>query len=188
MGKTKRVSVQLRHSVVNICAFSCVYSLLTWKPFHKISQLYSSTTVVMAIYGLHWKWRSLTPCQRHPSKPIEIIFSTIDHVIDLNILAKFGFGKFFWDWGTYTQHIRVCAFFSFFKFVFTFYALWHGYSLNDWTDSDAQYLKRRRLVRGDAFSMIEWNRFLNLAFTRLISAILFGLQNFDRHHRENGTR
>ena len=26
------------------------------------SQFHGSTTVVMAIYGLHWKWRSLTPC------------------------------------------------------------------------------------------------------------------------------
>ena len=34
------------------------------------SQLYGSTTVVMANYGLHWKWRSLTPCQRHPNEPI----------------------------------------------------------------------------------------------------------------------
>ena len=30
----------------------------------------------------------------------------------------------------------------------------HAYSLNGWTDFDAQYLKRRRLVRG-VFSMIE---------------------------------
>ena len=89
-----------------------------------ISQLYGSTTVVMAIYGLHWKWRSLTPCQRHPGEPIEKIFGTIDYVIDLNNLAKFGFGKIFRDWGTYTQHIRVCAF-----FFFNFYALRHAHSL-----------------------------------------------------------
>ena len=79
-----------------------------------VSQLYGSTTVVMANYGLHWKWRSLTPCQRHPSEPIEKIFGTIDYVIDLNNLAKFGFGKISRDWGTYTQHIKVCAFFFFF--------------------------------------------------------------------------
>ena len=84
---------------------------ITWAV---VSQLYGSTTVVMAIYGLHWKWRSLTPCQRHPSEPIEKIFGTIDYVIDLNNLAKFGFGKIFRDWGTYTQHIRFCAFFYFF--------------------------------------------------------------------------
>ena len=41
---------------------------------NNITLLYGSTTVVMAIYGLHWKWRSLTPCQRHPSKPIEKIW------------------------------------------------------------------------------------------------------------------
>ena len=81
------------------------------------SQLYGSTTVVMAIYGLHWKWRSLTPCQRHPSEPIEKKFGTIDYVIDLNNLAKFGFGKIFRDWGTYTQHIRFCVFFFFFFFI-----------------------------------------------------------------------
>ena len=71
-----------------------------------LSQLYGSTTVVMAIYGLHWKWQSLTPCQRHLSEPIEKIFGTIDYVIDLNNLAKFGFRKIFRDWGTYTQHIK----------------------------------------------------------------------------------
>ena len=113
-----------------------------------LSQLYGSTTVVMAIYGLHWKWQSLTPCQRHPSEPIEKIFGTIDNVIDLNNLAKFSFGKIFGDWGTYTQHKGLC----FFK---TFHALRHAYSLNGWTDFDAQYLKRRRLVRGGAFSMIK---------------------------------
>ena len=155
-----------------------------------LSQLYGSTTVVMAIYGLHWKWRSSTPCQRHPSEPIEKIFGTINYVIDLNNLAKFGFGKIFRDRGTYTQHIRFCAFFYFFYFFIflTFYALWHGYSLNGWTDFDAQYLKRRGLVRGGAFSMIERNRFLTLTFKRSKSAILFGLQNFDRHYLENGTR
>ena len=36
-----------------------------------LSQLYSSITVVVAIYGLHWKWQSLTPCQRHLSEQIE---------------------------------------------------------------------------------------------------------------------
>ena len=51
----------------------------------------------MAIYGLHWKLPSLTPCQRHPSEPIEKKFDTIDYVIDLNNLAKFGFGKIFRD-------------------------------------------------------------------------------------------
>ena len=117
------------------------------------SQLYGSTTVVMATYALHWKWRISTPCQRHPSDPIEKIFGTIDYVIDLNNLAKFGFGKIFRDWGTYTQHIRVCAFFFF--FFLTFYALRHAHSLNGWTDFHAQYLKRRRLVQGGAFSMIE---------------------------------
>ena len=153
--------------------------------FRRTSQLYGSTTVVMAIYDLHWKWLSLTPCQRHPSEPIEKIFGTINYVIGLYNLAKFGFGKIFRDWGTYTQHIRVCAFFSFFLKLFT---LRHAYSLNGWTDFDAQYLKRRRLVRGGAFSMIEKNRFLTLTFKRSKSAILFGLQNFDRHYLENGTR
>ena len=76
-----------------------------WQSFftHLVSQLYGSTTVVMATHGLHWKWQSLTPCQRHPSEPIEKIFGAIDYVIDLNNLAKFGFGKIFGDGGTYTQ-------------------------------------------------------------------------------------
>ena len=33
--------------------------------------------------------------------------------------------------------------------------------------------------------MIEKNRFLTLTFKRSKSAILFGLQNFDRHYLEN---
>ena len=136
-------------------AASCIVGIY-FQPVSLISQLYGSTTVVMAIYGLHWKWRSLTPCQRQPSERIEKIFGTINYVIDLNNLAKFGFEKIFRDWGTYTQHIRFWAFFLFFIFYFlyffsTFYALWHGYSQNGWTDFDAQYLKRRRLVRGGAF-------------------------------------
>ena len=57
------------------------------KSFPDFSQLYGSTTVVMAIYDY----------ERHPSKPIEKKFGTIDYVIDLNNLAKFGFGKIFWD-------------------------------------------------------------------------------------------
>ena len=80
--------------------------------------MYGSTTVVMAAHGLHRKWQSLTPCQKHPSKPIEKIFGTIDNVIDLNNLAKFGFGKIFPDGGTHIQHIRVRPFFLFFKFIF----------------------------------------------------------------------
>ena len=83
-----------------------------------LSQLYGSTTVVMATHGLHWKWQSLTPCQRHPSEPIEKIFGTIDYVIDLNNQAKFGFGKIFPDGDTHTQHIRVRPFFFFFFFNF----------------------------------------------------------------------
>ena len=85
-----------------------------------LSQMYGSTTVVMATPGSHWKWQSLSPCQRHPSEPIEIIFGTIDCVIDLNNLAKFGFGKTFLDGGTHTQHIRVRPFFSFFFFFYNF--------------------------------------------------------------------
>ena len=39
--------------------------------------------------------------KRHPSEPIEKIFGTINYVIDLYNLAKFGFWKIFGDWGTY---------------------------------------------------------------------------------------
>ena len=92
----------------------CYLYLWNAVPRGKISQLYGSTTVVMAIYSLHWKWQSLTPCQKHPSEQIEQKFGPIDYVIDLNNLAKCGFGKIFGDWGTYTQHISVCAFFLFF--------------------------------------------------------------------------
>ena len=34
-----------------------------------ISQLHGSIAVVIAVYGLHWNWRSMTHCQRHPSEP-----------------------------------------------------------------------------------------------------------------------
>ena len=95
-----------------------VYLSLSWRYGYFQSQLYGSTTVVMATHGLHWKWQSLTPCQRHPSEPIEKIFGTIDYVIDLNNLAKFGFGKIFPDGDTHTQHIRVRTFFFFFFFNF----------------------------------------------------------------------
>ena len=82
------------------------------------SQLYGSTTVVMATHGLHWKWQSLTPCQRHPSEPIEQIFGTIDFVIDLNNLAKFRFRKNFpgrrYTYPTY----KGSSFFSFFSNFF----------------------------------------------------------------------
>ena len=81
-----------------------------------LSLLYGSTTVVMATHGLHRKWQSLTPCQRHPSEQIEKIFGTIDYVIDLNNLAKFGFGKIFWVGGTYTQHIKGSSFFYIYLF------------------------------------------------------------------------
>ena len=33
------------------------------------------TTVVMGTHGLHWKWQSLTSCQRHPSQPIKKYFA-----------------------------------------------------------------------------------------------------------------
>ena len=114
------------------------------------------------------------PCQRLPSEPIEKIFGTIDYVIDFDNLEKFGSGKIFRDWGTYTQ--------------ITFYALRHSHNLNGWTDFNAHNFKRRRLVEGGAFSMLERNRFLTLTFKRSKSAMLFGLQNFDRHYLENGTR
>ena len=158
------------------------------------SQLYGSTTVVMATHGLHWKWQSLTPCQRHPSEPIEKIFGTIDYDIDLNNLAKFGFGKIFPDGDTHTQHIRVRPFFSFsffffFLFIFlTFYALWWGCSQNGWTDFYAQYVIRRRLVRVRPFSRNEKYRSMTLTLKRSKSAILFDPKNFDPNFLENGTR
>ena len=101
------------HGCFRNCRVTCMGAGLD---LYVVSQLYGSTTVVMATHGLHWKWQSLTPCQRHPSEPIEKIFGTIDYVIDLNNLAKFGFGKIFPDGGTHTQHIRVRPFFSFFFF------------------------------------------------------------------------
>ena len=55
----------------------------------------------MATDSLHWKWQSLTLCQRHPGEPIKNIFGMFDNVIDLNYVVKFGFGKIFWAEGTY---------------------------------------------------------------------------------------
>ena len=84
------------------------------------SQLHGGTTVVMATHGLHGKCQSLTPCQKHPSESIEKIFGTIDNVIDLNNLDKFGFEQIFPDGGTHAQHMRVRLFF-FLKKRFTFF-------------------------------------------------------------------
>ena len=70
----------------------------------------------------------------------------------------------------------------------TFYAFWRGYSLNGWTNFHAQYLKRRRLARGGAFSMIEKNRSMTLTFKKSILPLLFSFQNFDRQFLETGTR
>ena len=84
------------------------------------SQLYGSTTVVMATHGLHWKWQSLTPCHIRGNQ-LKNFFGMIDYVIDLNNLAKFGFGKIFPDGGTHTQHIRVRHFFYFIYFLFYFF-------------------------------------------------------------------
>ena len=140
----------------------------------------------MAIHGLHWKWRSLTPCQRHPSKMIEKIFGTIDYVIDLNNLAKFGFGEIFPDGGTHTQHIRVCPFFKFFKFIFlTLYALWWGCSQNGWTDFDAQYVIRRRLVRIRPFFRNKKYRSMTLTLKRSKSGTRISIQTVRTYHRHS---
>ena len=140
-------------------------------------QLYGSTTVVMATHGSHWKWLSLTTCQRHPGKPIEKIFGMIDYVIDLKNLAKFGFEKIFPDGGTHTQHERVRPFFSLKKL---FYALWWGCSQNDSTDFDAQYVNRRRLVRVRPFSRNYKNRSMTLTLKRSKSAICLTLKILTR--------
>ena len=148
--------------------------------------MYGSTIVVMAIYGLHWKLRSLTPCQRHPSEPNEKIFGTIDHVIDLNNVAKLSFAKIFRDWGTYTKHIvRVCAFFS-----FLFYFLRSLTRVQPKRLNRFWYAISRTTPFGERMClfMIEKNRFLTLIFERSKSAILFGFQNLYRHYLENGTR
>ena len=50
--------------------------------FYAFSQLYGSTTVVMATHGLHWKWQNLTTRHRNPSEPIEKIFGMINYVVD----------------------------------------------------------------------------------------------------------
>ena len=98
-------------------------------------------TVVMTTHGLHWKWQSLTPCQKHLSEPIEKIFGTIDYVIDLNNLAKFGFGQIFPVGDTHTQHIRVRTFFCFFK-LFTLF------------DEDAAKTAEPILTRNTSFDAV----------------------------------
>ena len=70
-------------------------------------------------------------------------------------------------------------FFFFFLFIFlTFYALWWGCSQNGWTDFDAQYVIRRRLVRVRPFSRNEKYRSMTLTLKRSKSAILFDPKNF----------
>ena len=146
----------------------------------------------MATHGLHWKWQSLTPCQRHPSEPIEKIFGLIDYVIDLNNLAKFGFGKIFPDGDTHTQHIRVRPFFSFFYLFFYFFnflrSLMRVQPKRLKPIFDAQYVIRRRLVRVRPFFRNEQYRSMTLTLKRAKSAILFGPKNFDPNFLENGTR
>ena len=42
---------------------------------------YGSTTVVMAIYGLHWKWQRFTPCQsQRDLRELIEQFHTVDYV------------------------------------------------------------------------------------------------------------
>ena len=152
-----------------------------------ISQLYGSTTVVMATHGLHWKWQFDPIAKDIRVNRLKKIFGTIDYVIDLNNLAKFGFGKIFPDWGTHTQHIRVRPFFYFFYFLFiflTFYALWWGCSQNGWTDFEAQYVIRRNLVRVRTFFKNKKYRSMTLTLKRSKSAILFDPKNFDPNFLE----
>ena len=70
----------------NCCNCACgVLQTFYCIKIHK-SQLYGSTTVVMAIYGLHGKWRSLTPCERHPS--LHLCQYVFPHVITTMAASK----------------------------------------------------------------------------------------------------
>ena len=146
------------------------------------SQLYGSTAVVMATHGLHWKWQSLTPCQTPEWTAIEKIFGMIDYVIDLNNLAKFGFGKNFPDGGTHTQHIRVRPFFK--NFLRSLMRV-QPKRLNRFWRAICQSTPFGE-VR--PFSRNEKYRSKTLTLKRSKSAILFDPQNFDPNFLENGTR
>ena len=75
-----------------------------------------------------------------------------------------------------------------FSSKFLKFALWWGCSQNGWTDFDAQYVIRRRLVRVRPFSKNEIYRSKTLTLKRSKSAILFDTENFDPNFLENGTR
>ena len=59
---------------------------------------------------------------------------------------------------------------------------------NGWTDFDAIYVIRRRLVRIRPFSGNEKYRSMTLTMKRSKSAISFDPKNFDPNFLENGTR
>ena len=129
-----------------------------------ISQLYGSTTIVMASlhYSLHFalKMAKFDPLPETSEWTDwkNIWHDWLRHRPKWS--SKIRFRKNF-------QGLRyIYATYKVLCFFLTLYALWHGYSLNGWTDFDAQYLKRRRLVRGGAFYMIERNRNLTLTFKR----------------------
>ena len=88
------------------------------------------------------------------------ITRTIDCVINLKNLAKFSFRNVLELRCIYSTYIRVCVFFP------SFYANWHGYSLNGWTDFDAQYLKRSSLVRARPLIYEQNNGIMTLIFVR----------------------
>ena len=132
----------------------------------------------MATHGLHRKWQSLTSCQRHTSKPIDKIFGMIDNVIDLNNLAKFGFGKIFPEGGTHTQHIRVR---SFKKKLVTLFVKGAAKT------SEQISTRNTSLVRVRSYSINEKYRSMTLTLKRSNSAILFDPNNFDPNFLENGT-
>ena len=158
----------------------CMYHSCT------VSTTIGSTTVVIATHGLHWKWQSLTPCRRHPSEPIEKIFGTIDHVIDLNNLAKFGFRKKF-SGRRYTY--PTCKGSSFFSFFKTFYALLMRVQAK---------MAEPILTSNTSFHAIWWESDPFLETTNIGQWLwpwqgqnppfCFDPKNFDPNFLENGTR
>ena len=154
-----------------------------------VSQLYGSTTVVMATHGFTLKMAKFDPLPKTSEWTDwkNIWHDWLRHRPKQS--SKIWFRKNFpgrrYTYPTY----KGSSFFFFFFFLFkNFYALWWGCSQNGWTDFDAQYVIRRRLVRVRPFSRNEKYRSMTLTLKRSKSAILFDPKNIDPNFLENGTR
>ena len=72
----------------------------------------------MDTYSLHWKWFNPLPKTPEWTEWKLKKIGTIDNVINLKNLVKFGFGKSFGDWGIHRTHTQCIWGFGLFKNFF----------------------------------------------------------------------